>query len=165
MYKLDLYTGVHGPMGDVKFTGFVTAMAYTKDRKHVYYINYNGTFYHFDVAGERLETLGLCLTKKEIAAGMDVVGSFAIAVTPDDKRVIVFHSDADGGRKLLYEYDRGTGEAARLGDFTARLGKGRYGPFINGGGLFDTQGRLYFTYYQDPWIGAGLIRIDLNRID
>jgi hypothetical protein len=162
IYKIDPQTGIYAPLGRKQSNGFFTAMARSWDRKDAYFITLNGFLYHFRPESEYVEDLMLFLTSKDpnmINDSKQDLFSFSLAISPDETCLYTLFTNDANGRNGLYEYQLASGTIRKVEDFTEQLREDCEWSCINGCGVWDDQGCLYFANYTDKHQGR-LLRIE-----
>lgn len=163
MLKLDLQTGDYKPLNTIDTTGFFTAMVYTADKKHAYFITYHGYLYHFDVEQEQLVEIGLFKSDPQPGEGRDDTYMetllYSLAMSPDERTLYALFT---GKNKGFYAYDRASGKITKLDEFGADLGPDYSGSVITGRGVWDGQGYLYLARFGENTL-AELLRLDLTK--
>lgn len=147
MYDFD--SGEMKDTGYAMTNGFWIGQTETRDGSKIYVSTTNGQLYEFDVASETFTDLGYMLPEDQIAAGRRILFTYAITLTPDEKKIVIIlsHLDNPAGTGELYMYDISTGEYS----FIQKLPPGTY----TSADLRDAE-NVYFSHFgtkSNPWIG------------
>ncbi len=130
--------------------GFWIGQTEKHDGSRIYVSTTTGRLYEFDTARETFRDLGVMLPGDQLAAGRQVLFTYAITLSPDERRIYIVLSvlDRPQGSGELYAYDIASGRFS----FVRQLPVGIY----TSADLRDA-GNVYFSHFGSPadlWSGS-----------
>ena len=124
VWVYNLHGGGMRNTGYTMTNGFWIGQTEKRDGSKIYVSTTNGELYEFDTASETFKGLGYMLPKEQVNAGRHILYTYAITLSPDEKKIYIILSvlDKPAGSGELYTFDLETKEYT----FVQQLPKGIY---------------------------------------
>jgi hypothetical protein len=150
VWVCDPRTGGMEDTGVAMSGGFWIGQTEKRNGSMIYVSTTTGRLYEFDTASETFRDLGVMLPEEQLAAGRRVLFTYAITLSPDEKRIYIVLSvlERPQGSGELYAYDMATGTYS----FVRQLPVGIY----TSADLRDGA-NVYFAHFgtaRDIWSGS-----------